>query len=201
VLSWSRSRKGGRVGASGTQQQDRGRLAVPAADRARAGRAGRPTHAACSDRQARGRAGRGIRHRLLDGRARRGAGAIVRGAAAARPGRARVRSRRSGRSGPRGAGHDHRAGRPPGGQTVAARAHAARAGSPSLRPRVKPRHRRTGVWGVAGSAAPWADRDADGLVAGQALLGLSVSHRPRPRCGPPRRSSSRQPGPASCAIC
>ena len=187
--------KGGSVGAPRIPDQTMDWFA------AGAGRVGRPTHAARADLQARARAGRGVRHRVPDGRARRGAGAIVRGPAAARPRRARVRSRRSGRSGPRGTGHDYRAGRSPGGQTGAARAHAARAGSPPLRPRVKPRHRGTGVRGVAGAPAPRADRDADGLVAGQALLGLSISHRPRRRCGPPRRSSSRRPGPASCAIC
>ena len=39
-----------------------------------------------------------------------------------------------------------------------------------------------GVWQVRPRLGP--DRDADGLVAGQALLGLSVSHRPRRRRGP-----------------
>ena len=51
-----------------------------------------------------------------------------------------------------------------------------------------------GVWQVRPAAR--ADRDADGLVAGQALLGLSVSHRPR-RCRGPTLTAA---GPSADAM-
>ena len=107
-------------------------------------------------------------------------GGTLRRAPAARPGRARARPRRA----------DRAAARAPA-PTIAACASARRrtalhssgcCSSPAhtASPRVAPgRCWRAGLRRLAGATPAWPDRDADGLVGGQALLRLSVSRGSR----------------------
>ena len=117
------------------------------------------------------------------------------GATPARPGRARVRTRP-----PRGA----RPGASPGGgrahRARAARAGAARTDAPGtgalqVRAPTGPGSRPGRLRGMAGQTPPRPDRDARGLVAAQALVGLSISQgvalHARPR-SPDSSSSARR---------
>ena len=139
---------------------------------------------ACADRAARARACRRVRDRVSDGRPR--ASARLSGdAAAARPRRARAGARRARRAAARCAGRrspSARRSRPP---TACCSSGCCSSPASYRFARIsRARHRRARLRRLAGPAAPRPDRDADGLVAGQALLRLSVSRgrgvAPRP---------------------
>ncbi len=180
-------------GASGTGH----RRAPGATGRARRGPTGRcrdrrgrrPSLAPRPDRQDRARVGRRLPRRLPAG-ARRLVGPRSRRPAPARPRRAGAPARRPRRAPARRPRRDRRAGGFRGAQPRAARAHAARPRPPQVRAGGRRRRGRVRLRHLQRPPPPRHRRDADGLVAGQAVLRLSVSpgagaRRPRLRTSRP----------------
>ena len=160
--------EGGAGNASGPELRRRG-----------AGGAGRSAFAAHPDREAGARARRRVRHRLPDGWARLGLGGGPSRSAAARPRRARARPRRPRRAPPRRPRDDRERADQQAANRLLLERMLLEPGKHRFARIACQRPRRAWLRRLAGQAPARADRHADGLVAGQALLGLSVTRGPR----------------------
>jgi hypothetical protein len=180
-------------GASGTAHRRApgatGRAGRGSAGRCRDRRGCRPSLASRPDRQARARPRRCLPRRL-PARSGRLVGPGSRRPTPVGPRRAGAAARRPRRPAARRPGRDRRAGRLRGAQPRAAGADAARARPPQVRAGGRRRCGRVRLRHLQRPPATRRHRDADGLVAGQAVLRLSVSPgagatRPRLRASRP----------------
>ena len=166
-------------GASGTHSRS---TDVPPHNRAqarRARRAGRPTVDSAADSSPGACAGRRFPHSFPDGGPAAPRRSQPARPAAARLRRARASPRRAGRAAEGSSSHDLGTRGRAGSASPAAGAHAAGSGSAPLRAGVARGSGRIRVRRVASPAASRPHWHADGLVAGQAVVGLSVSQGPR----------------------
>jgi hypothetical protein len=151
--------------------------------RRRRRRARGPQDAPGADRTVGAGAGRCVRDGVPDGRAA-AAGRRGRSRPAPRPRGARGGARRAGRAAAGGTGGDRRARRRAGREAADPRAHAVAPGRSQVRADLVPGAGRARLRRLAGAPSAGPDRHADGLVAGQALVRLSVTPGPRRRPTP-----------------